>query len=278
MNEQDMRNESQKYLDEMMKFYSMNKNASISTQENNIQEPVEDSVRTTTDELKEAPPESVSLENETSQIKEDIADEELNEPNPEEMEFEELQPQPVKKESESIENRFPTPVIPEFIRQQSEEPSSPNVAKNNSQDYSKMSVEHTSENANTPYTDYGFLKVETRTGDNGIPVPNAAITVVRKNGNEEELVFSGVTNESGSIEKIKLPAPVNLKTNSPESFQNYAIYTVSAFLDGFYREISADVPVFAGVTSIQRFNLIPMPFNFDDNGKSIVFENTEPIF
>lgn len=276
MNEQNIHSDSQKYLDEMMKFYSMNKNASISTQESHTEEPAEKGEKTAPPE--QAPPESAALENEPAQIQEDIADEEVNEPQPEKMEFEELRQQPVQNKPEIPENRFPEPVIPEFIRQQSPEPVSPNMNRNNSQDYGKMSAEHTPNDGKIPYTDYGFLKVETRTGDNGMPVPNAAITVVRKNGKEEELVFSGVTDESGSIEKIRLPAPPNLKTNAPESFQNYAIYTVSAFLKGFYREISADVPVFSGVTSIQRFNLIPMPFNFDDNGKSITFENTEPIF
>ncbi len=272
MNEQDIRSDSQKYLDEMMKFYSMNKNASISTQENRTEQPAEEGEKTAP--LEQAPPESVSLENETAQIQEDIADEEVNEPKPEKMETE----QPVQNKPEIPENRFPEPVIPEFMRNPPQEPQSPNMRRNNSQDYGKMSAEHTPDDGKIPYTDYGFLKVETRTGDNGMPLPNAAITVVRKNGKEEELVFSGVTDESGSIEKIKLPAPPNLKTNAPESFQNYAVYTVSAYLKDYYREVSTDVPVFAGVTSIQRFNLIPMPFNFEDNGRSITFENTEPIF
>lgn len=275
MNEQDIRSDSQKYLDEMMKFYSMNKNASISTQENRSEQPEEESEKTATPE--QAPPESISLENESAQIQEDIADEEVNEPKPEKMEFEELRQQPVENKPEIPENRFPEPVIPEFMRNPPQESQSPNMRRNNSQDYGKMSVEHTPIDGKTPYTDYGFLKVETRTGDNGMPLPNAAITVVRKNGKEEELFFSGVTDESGSIEKIKLPAPANLKTNAPESFQNYAVYTVSAYLKDYYREVSTDVPVFAGVTSIQRFNLIPKPFNFEDNG-SITFENTEPIF
>ena len=272
MNEQDIRSDSQKYLDEMMKFYSMNKNASISTQENSTEQPAEEDEKTAP--LEEAPPESISLENETAQIQEDIADEEVNEPKTEQMKTE----QPVQNKPEIPENRFPEPVIPEFMRNPPQEPQSPNMRRNNSQDYGKMSAEHTPDDGKIPYTDYGFLKVETRTGDNGMPVPNAAITVVRKNGKEEELVFSGVTDESGSIEKIKLPAPPNLKTNAPESFQNYAVYTVSAYLKDYYREVSTDVPVFAGVTSIQRFNLIPMPFNFEDNGRSITFENTEPIF
>lgn len=262
MNEQDIRSDSQKYLDEMMRFYSMNKNASVSTQENRAEEPAEEGET----QLEQAPPESVALENET--VQEDIADEELNEPE---------KTEPEQPENETISRRFPEPVIPEFIRKQSAEAAPPDMRGSAAPDHGKMPAEHTPDDGKLPYTDHGFLKVEARTGDNGLPVPNAAITVVRKNGKEEELVFSGVTDESGSVERIKLPAPPNLKTNAPESFQNYAVYTVSAYVKDFYREVSADVPVFAGVTSIQRFNLIPMPFNFDDNGRSITFENTEPI-
>lgn len=283
----------QKYIDEMMRYYALNRDASVNTEAEKTAE---------TPPISSPPEESIRLENETAEIREDIADQEVNAPE-ENMRFEEL---PMEEAAES-EIEFPPPVIPEFIRQpktfpeRMAEPSMPErmteppVQERTEEDfmkrsvsapyvpertkavpeYGRMSARQTDETV-TPYSEYGYLKIEARTGDNGLPVPGTAITVVRKTPDGDELVFSGVTDESGSVEKLRLPAPPNTKGASPESFQNYAVYTVSAFSKNFYREVSADVPVFSGITSIQRFNMIPVPFNLNDNGQSIINQNTEP--
>ncbi len=321
MNERDLKSESQRYLDEMMKFYSMNKNASVSTQKppenvsgefesnnNNLSEDIAD------EQLNEPENNSAGKSGEfdggNNNLSEDIADEQLNEPEnnsegksgefdggnnnlsediadeqlnrPEDSSADEDIPDDIKDETinesvpeaVSFESRFPVPVIPDFIR-------NPEPVKQADRTYNRPGSEdipdtEPSDEGTTPYTDYGFLKVEVRTGENGLPVPGASVTVERKNGRSNEIIFTGTTDDSGGIEKIRLPAPPNSKGNTPESFENYSVYTVSAFYKDFYREVSADVPVFAGITSIQRFNLIPMPFNYDDNGQSMINNNTEP--
>ena len=249
MNENDMKNESQKYLDEMMRFYSMNKDASVSTGEAASIEP--------------EPAESQSITEETLK-QEDISEK----PSEEASDIEEMP-------ETDFEERFPEPVIPEFIRESNMSGDPGAVGEDTKRGYRRISAQRVDEES-VPYTDYGFLKVEVRTADNSMPVPNAAVTVVKKGENGDELIFSGSTDESGSVKKIKLPAPPNTKRVLPESFQNYAVYTVSVYSDGYYRAVSSDVPVFGGITSIQRFNLIPIPFSYQDNGQSIVNENTEP--
>ena len=142
----------------------------------------------------------------------------------------------------------------------------------------QISSRTTGRTANPVNSEHGFLKVEVRTGENGIPVSGAAVSVTKKNGKEEDIMFTGITDESGSVPIIELPAPPMGTGNTPESFEHYETYMVSAYSNGFYREVSENVPVFSGITSIQRFNLIPEPFNYDDMGRSIVNENTEPNF
>lgn len=286
MNEQDFKSESQKYLDEMMKLYSANKNASVNTISEDAKEKEDNLINT---QIPPAiphaiphamspvippviPPASFPLENEMGKIAEDIADEEINSERrvPESI--------PNNEDNNSFENRFPEPVIPEFMKTQPSVPIRPNSRKTVIPASEKMPEGSSAPQEETPYTEEGFLKVEVRTGENGIPVPNAAVTVARKNGDKEELIFTGTNDASGTTEKIRLPTPPNSKGKTPESFENYAKYTVSAYAKSFFREVSSEVPVFSGITSIQRFDMIPTPFNYDDNGQSIVFENPEPKF
>lgn len=272
MNEKDLISERQKYLDEMMRLYSTNKNSSDTADENlpskeNMQPPEEDN----------------TPETET----ENISDEQQFIPSLESNEEEAPQPK-----MQTVDKRFPPPVIPDFIRNPEPPPpppqpvpppqtpptppppvNTPNIPPPVSQRPQMPEIP-----PRPVQNQFGFLKVEVRTGDNGLPVPNAAVTISRQQENGEELIFTGKTDMSGSTERIKLPAPANMKNNNPDSFGNYSRYTVTVFAKDFYRETSREVPVFAGITSIQRFNLIPQPFNYDDNGQSIVFSNTEPEF
>lgn len=321
MNDQEIKNESQRYLDEMMRFYSMNKNASVSTATPSVavrQSGEQVRSNDTNVQTNSSAADNGEFEN---GMRQDIADEEKNEPSVENGEFDndtrqqsdieyerknessvqngrfrsnmrqqsdiadqtanepKISPQtePVKsmpEDSVSFESRFPVPIIPDFI--QNPEPPVRDEKMYTRPDYGKMSDIAPQNEQNASFTDQGFLKVEVRTGENGIPVPNASVVVTKKNGVKDDVVFTGATDESGSVPRITLPAPYNRKGDTPGSFQNYAMYTVSAYYKDFYREVSSDVPVFAGVTSIQRFNLIPMPFNYDDNGQSVNHQNTVP--
>ena len=180
----------------------------------------------------------------------------------------------VREDESNFENRFPSPIIPDFIRQSSPRQENRPVTVTEP----GISSRTTGRTANPVNSEHGFLKVEVRTGENGIPVSGAAVSVTKKNGKEEDIMFTGITDESGSVPIIELPAPPMGTGNTPKSFEHYETYMVSAYSNGFYREVSENVPIFSGITSIQRFNLIPEPFNYDDMGRSIVIENTEPDF
>ncbi len=300
MDEKDLINERQKYLDEMMKLYSMNKKTADDVQ-TTIQE------QETSENTTNTPSENMIPENVPENFQSDIIDEEVNAPNAEESNENSAEESFQQQDMQTVDKRFPPPVIPEFIRnpeptppppqpmpipqmpppmnipnippQPPQRPQMPPPPPTNTPNIPRPTPQRP-QTPNIPpaQNQYGFLKVEVRTGDNGLPVPNAAVTISRQVNNSEELIFTGTTNMSGATEKIKLPAPNNMKNENPSSFGNYTPYTVTVFEKDFYRETSREVPVFAGITSIQRFNLIPQPFNYDDRGQSIVINNTEPEF
>ena len=44
----------------------------------------------------------------------------------------------------------------------------------------------------------------------------------------------------------------------------YYTYDISVQSPGYYREHSEDVPVFPGITSVQSFDMIPLPAGTDE--------------
>ncbi len=248
------KDESQKYLDEMMRLYSLGKSASVNT---------------TAEPFGEVP--KPPQENRPS---EDILDEEENEP--------QNKPEPVPRPYPSEPIRPETPPDPPMTNRpvQENKPDMPGASRPQKPPRPVAPVPRPQPvippKPQPPQTEYGFMKIEVRTGENGIPVPDASVTVARKLGESEELVFSGTTNSSGAIEKLKLPAPANARNSDPGSFGNYAVYNVNVYYKGFYRESAQNVPVFSGITTIQRFNLVPLPFNMKDDGQEIVVTSEEP--
>ena len=327
MNDNDFRNESQRYFDEMMKLYAKSGNANSNAEgvqsgpssalgnsipvnnnsatqrinnaermsDNNMSEPEINlnEVRempqgqTGTEQqpgmMREMPQGQTGMETQNRLMRETMdrngddsqksAVERLAENIFSEAEISNME-NDVREDESNFENRFPSPIIPDFIRQSSPRQENKPVTVTEP----GISSRTTGRTVNPVNSEHGFLKVEVRTGENGIPVSGAAVSVTKKNGKEEDIMFTGITDESGSVPIIELPAPPMGTGNTPESFEHYETYMVSAYSNGFYREVSENVPIFSGITSIQRFNLIPEPFNYDDMGRSIVIENTEPDF
>lgn len=155
---------------------------------------------------------------------------------------------PENNEADDINEKFPPPVIPDFIK-------------------------NPVENENT---EYGYLKVSVKTGNGGLPIENAVVTVSEVTDGKENVLKILKTNESGSIETIQLPAPKNSFGSQPKDYENYSKYNVSVYYEGFFREASVNVPIFADITSIQTFYLIPQPLEFNSGERTIIDRNPEP--
>ena len=123
-------------------------------------------------------------------------------------------------------------------------------------------------------TSFGWIQVSARTAGNALPLEGVSVLILKDNGMDTDLITSLVTDQSGNTPKIKLPAPP--RGNDPS--QSYSTYQIRAFLPGYTRMESASVPVFSGVTSIQPFELIPLPVGSDGNEHAIINQNTEPKF
>lgn len=185
----------------------------------------------------------------------------------------------------SIESRYPEPVIPAFMREQTDvnEPDEDTVPMNNMEDMDDLRGQEANENERPAAIDtdeeaeaYGYLLVQARTLDSGIPIANAAVKVSRTIDGEEKVYVFTKTDMNGKTEIMKLPT-IKLKKiqRTPEDFEQSIKYDVSVYMENFFTETSVNVPIFENIKSIQTFNMIPEP-KFNSNNDTIRFRNTEP--
>ena len=97
----------------------------------------------------------------------------------------------------------------------------------------------------------GILQVLVRTAKESLPVKGAEVLV--EGGTVTRRLL---TDESGRTEQIPLPAPPASNSLSAGSTAPFALYRVTVTKEGFYKQVTENVPVFAGVVSLQPITMI----------------------
>ena len=109
-----------------------------------------------------------------------------------------------------------------------------------------------------PERNFGFLTVRAYTAGEALPLEGATVTVSDGGDRliEEEILRT--TDRSGSTEPIALPAPPAYDSQSPSKTRPYAVYDVTVTHPRFYPFRATGVPIFAGITSLQPINMVPL--------------------
>jgi hypothetical protein len=74
-----------------------------------------------------------------------------------------------------------------------------------------------------------------------------------------------------------VPDLVHSQAPQPDE-RPYNLFDVSVSAEGFFRARSVDVPVFSGITSVQNFNIIPVPLMMSGSDETVTYYNAEPSF
>ncbi len=117
----------------------------------------------------------------------------------------------------------------------------------------------------------GKLYIVAAAADSAYPVPGARVTVYTRIGDKIQLNYLLVTDESGMTPIVTLPAPPASLSQDPDNAVPYAVCDIKIYASGYFREEARDVPIFAGVTSRQEFQMIPLPLAVDEDNETIVF-------
>lgn len=168
---------------------------------------------------------------------------------------------------EDFQNRIDTPFPEEY-----EDPVIPEYIQNGTPPVMEEDAAEVLEE----YTENGFLRVAALTGDGAFPVPNAHVTVtVRRNGTEH-LAYLLITDESGETPTVSLPAPDASLSQSPNNKDPFTTAEIRIFANGYFRAQLKNVPIFAGVTSVQTVQLIPLPALMHEDQETLTMVSESP--
>lgn len=105
----------------------------------------------------------------------------------------------------------------------------------------------------------GLLRVQVFAAGQAFPIANARVTVALELKNESHQIFDGLTDINGIVDNIKLPAPSAEMSQTPSESAAlpYSSYTTYVEHPDFVDAEFINVPVFAGIKSIQSVELIP---------------------
>ncbi len=128
-------------------------------------------------------------------------------------------------------------------------------------------------------SEIGYILVNVRTGDDSSAIEGAFVKVTAVVAGKRLVLASGNTDESGISPKFSLPVPDLKHSQTPDPDERpYNLFDVSVYAEGFFRARSVDVPVFSGITSVQNFNLIPVPLMMSSDDETVTYYNAEPGF
>ena len=103
--------------------------------------------------------------------------------------------------------------------------------------------------------DVGNLKVQVFTAYGAIPVANTNIVVYKDIEEYRVIFFRGITDSSGIISNISLPAPKMVTSN--EDVPVYTIYNMTAFNIDYENLKLYTIGMLGGVNVIQYVKMIP---------------------
>ena len=122
-------------------------------------------------------------------------------------------------------------------------------------------------------TGQGKLVFQLTTAGGAIPLEGAEITLrasrSASDGNGGEVMAVLFSDSNGKSEVLTLPAPARMLSLEPArdgAPVPYALYNADVRLRGFYSQSYIRIPIFDGITSIQRASLIPLPENGFEGG------------
>lgn len=100
----------------------------------------------------------------------------------------------------------------------------------------------------------GILKVQVFMAEQAIPLANVNILIEKEVENETLNFYDGVTDESGIIENITLPAPRIDNADVP----SYATYILIVNHPKYQGPTTFNVPIYSGQKMIQYVSLTPL--------------------
>lgn len=120
----------------------------------------------------------------------------------------------------------------------------------------------------------GTIRIEVFASDRAFGIGSARVMIFLSLPSGNVAVFDGLSDVSGSVPAIRLPAPARSLSQSPDNgnARPYSLYTVYVEHPSYVRALFTNVPVFSGTESIQPVQLLAKAAGTDEPEPIIVDE------
>lgn len=119
----------------------------------------------------------------------------------------------------------------------------------------------------------GYIQVRAYESYAQLPLQDVAITVTSSDGTA---IAMRITDRNGRIEPIAIPVPDRSESLSPDPGElPFTVVNLYAHKRGFERVESENLQLFAGTTTIQNLEMIPLA-ELPDSWKQYVVYDTPP--
>ena len=116
----------------------------------------------------------------------------------------------------------------------------------------------------------GYILARAYTGRAGYPLKDVAITVTTADGTA---IAMALTDRSGLIKPIAVPVPDRQDSLQPDPPQiPFAAVNLYARRQGYEQVEAENLQVFAGVTTVQNLEMIPLAELPDQWGQTVIFD------
>ena len=118
----------------------------------------------------------------------------------------------------------------------------------------------------------GTLILQVSTANGSLPIQGAKVTIMQ---NDNTVIDTLTTNNSGKTVPIRLSAPALEYSQTPGNIVPYSTYNIRVEKPGYYTQEFFNIPIFAGIKSIQGVSLEPLGENAMP-GDRLAVNETQP--
>ncbi len=112
---------------------------------------------------------------------------------------------------------------------------------------------------------YGKLSVRTTSAGGSLPIPGSIVKIKGISDGIKEIQYSLITDVDGTTDKISLPTPLVIYSQTPNSKTlPYALYDIEVNAENFYTKHIYNVALFEGVDTFLPVNMIPLSLHVNE--------------
>ena len=114
----------------------------------------------------------------------------------------------------------------------------------------------------------GYITVHAYTSYAQLPLEDVAISITSEDGTA---IAMRLTDRSGRITPVEVPVPERSESQAPGVQSPFTLVTIHARLKGYAQVQARNVQLFAGTTTLQNLEMIPLSELPDSRNKVEIF-------